>query len=756
MLSILLSFLSPSSGVSIKIDILSQKGLLAAIFKGLSEDPREFIESVLDIVARITALERLDMEIRCRTADDSWIEVIKLFELDKVETEEALDADAPASVSSATSANRYLLYVTSALAKPPSGSTSLTTHQRRCLGSLLGQLAISDSERQADLALHILTSAPELLPGFWTRFAPSLEPRLSSRWVTSVAFAGRIVGSPIPSNLQKALESSENPEWDSGSQITSISLLLDSALMPANLGKGWLSKALQLSQSSALVSFLACNFLYIGLRKSSYITETIQKIAENRKGRIGEYNEWMQVAHKMRQEIVERIPDLQVVIGLMQKGLGKVFSRANSIASTMESSDADAKDDETHEQDETLSISLVLRTLQLYRSNAPTAFSNLRFDFGRLLSSSFFSGTTQSPLIAPMVTLGQIALLELISVAPNLQVGEGSINWQWHKASEGHRSPLASIIAIYLSSSSHQVRSAAEQTAASLLSSSLLFEHEPKEAGIWLAALPREEALQSEALSFFDGCIQRCLQTPFKYVDQLRAIRDQKQDSAGLSFDYQQGSPLLATLLEQLLYRFGKQESAEPFALYYQRLMISLCSHSVHLQLAVGVATVASEAVRGISGQEEAKKLVIETETCIAIIQGKAAKMTVNSIASSPHNGDPFCTIFTFLNLKTEEGMSGVLFALESDSFHFDSKAALPLVRLCLHTLEETTEISDTIKVIDALLERCEVRDKASLLSLILGSTSLLEVFKRDMVEDGGASQGIQPHAPNIGCCLTL
>merc|ERR1719359_2576427 len=103
-----------------------------------------------------------------------------------------------------------------------------------------------------------------MLPGFWTRFAPSLEPRLSSRWVTSVSFTTAVVGAPVPQSFLDCIDAAKSGGSGRGrTQTPNWSLLLDTALMPAALGKTWISKALQQSSTSPLVSYLACNFLLV-------------------------------------------------------------------------------------------------------------------------------------------------------------------------------------------------------------------------------------------------------------------------------------------------------------------------------------------------------------------------------------------------------------------------------------------------------------------------------------------------------------
>lgn len=144
MFNVLNNLLSPSGSLSMKIDVLNQKGVISAIFKGLSEDPVEVVEAVLESMARLVALPRLPLETRCRIAEDSWNEVLKLYARTEEERNPQSDPETPAFPPAVT-AQRYLLFVVSSLA---SASATLTPGQRKALGGLIGLLELSDSVEQ--------------------------------------------------------------------------------------------------------------------------------------------------------------------------------------------------------------------------------------------------------------------------------------------------------------------------------------------------------------------------------------------------------------------------------------------------------------------------------------------------------------------------------------------------------------------------------------------------------------------------------
>lgn len=111
------------------------------------------------------------------------------------------------------------------------------------------------------------------------------------------------------------------------------------------------------------------------------------------------------------------------------------------------------------------------------------------------------------------------------------------------------------------------VRDAASSLTLGLLSRSVLFEHDPSEIEIWLNALPRtrrasgasapdEAPLTDEGegvLAFLDDCIQRCLKTPYRYLEEGLAAfvgGPSTSDTEALRPNAVP-SPLFMTVLEQ-------------------------------------------------------------------------------------------------------------------------------------------------------------------------------------------------------------
>jgi hypothetical protein len=545
-----------------------------------------------------------------------------------------------------------------------------------------------------------------------------------------------VIGGPVPSSLDEAYiqavaftaqAKSRSTNLSAGKRtrkplLPSVGLLLDSALLPPSLGRTWLSKALQTHGSTPLVSFLACNFLYIGLRKAQATSEALKRIGDALPEVDGKA--WNSAARRVKDEAKDRIPDLQVLIALVQNGLGRAFTRAGSLASIITAEGGATEDGDPVQEDNTLLISLALRTIQLYHSIVPSAFSSLRFDFGRLLSSSFFSTTKGEA--APLAALGQSALLELLSSPGDAETGEGAIAWQWSKAIEGGRSPLASIINIYLSTEISSLRLTAGRTTTNLLGTSSLFEHNPEEVEAWLAALPREdgEGLQGQyTLAFLDNSIQRCLQAPFRYVDTLHALLSQYCRADCGNASCRSASPLLATLLEQLKYRFSRPESAVPYAGFARRLAIELAGKRSCLCISRALVEQAGLDAKEASSQKEAMRELRMALAYIDFLNGKA--LAVEGATS----------------LSDAEAFIASLNSADGTSVPRDVSRPTTYLQLTLHRIRaKPTEASSLVSVLDSLLDAVPSALLQAAKRLVFGGDALLSIT-RDVVQKGATAQ---------------
>jgi len=101
-----------------------------------------------------------------------------------------------------------------------------------------------------------------------------------------------------------------------------------------------------------------------------------------------------------------------------------------------------------------------------------------------------------------------------------------------------------------------------------ILSESILFQEDPHEPTLWLAALPNmRRAAGAESpdgapltdegdsvVGFLDDCVQRCLKTPYRYIEEMHMLPNTGTDRGELWDDRPDAypSPLLMAVVEQL------------------------------------------------------------------------------------------------------------------------------------------------------------------------------------------------------------
>lgn len=217
---------------------------------------------------------------------------------------------------------------------------------------------------------------------FWARFPASLDPRLSSRWISAVTFATQVVSLPVSPFLSVASNSLVAPP--------AVSSVLEN-ILPPTLNKIWYSKALQ--HESPLVSFLASIFLLASLQKAARVLEAIAdssiRLEEGKGGR------WAGLGVRLREHLRTILPDPQIVVALMQK-TAIVAPTPAVVKSSKSKKVVDPKKLEAKalaakleaEADQLagrhLRTNVALRLLWLYHRVSPALIATLRFDFARL------------------------------------------------------------------------------------------------------------------------------------------------------------------------------------------------------------------------------------------------------------------------------------------------------------------------------------------------------------------------------------
>ncbi|KIY73323.1 hypothetical protein CYLTODRAFT_485490 [Cylindrobasidium torrendii FP15055 ss-10] len=396
----------------------------------------------------------------------------------------------------------------------------------KILNNLLRNLKPNEDPRQQELVLKILAACPELIAGYWTSAGLTLEPRLSSRWLTNIAIFGSIVSLPIPQSCFVMPDSTMYRPTP-----PPLSIVIEN-IFSASLGKGYLSKALQ-PTSRPLVQHATALALGKSLAKFRDVMAHFQLVSEA----LEETHDdglWSRRRQDLEREARKRVPDFQVIVAFAQRtSAGRGDNKSELLAES------------SH------------RLLWLYQDCLPSVVSEARFDVGKLLAH-FLPGE---------ITDGEEAQvasgLEIMKQLHVLRVLEVSDQFAWTaKYASSKESSLAILLKVMLSAPTEAIKAAVAQLVRHLLSTSILFQDAADEVDLWLRSLPtlkRSPAgaespdgarLTDEAdgvLAFLDDCIQRCMKTPYRYIEEMQAV------SVSTSKGVSGPSPLIMTVKEQLL-----------------------------------------------------------------------------------------------------------------------------------------------------------------------------------------------------------
>ncbi|GJJ15662.1 hypothetical protein Clacol_009940 [Clathrus columnatus] len=539
-INFILSFLSKLTPTTIKMAFLEQhKDIFLSIFKGIDQDPHHVIRHVLETSWEgIWNDNKLKRTIKVALFQErTLLHLLKLYDHEEAEGND--QEHAPANV-----VHHFLLAI---MTHPGFGicfrdrgwyareeSDSLTydkDHQderswgnkiyNKILSNILKPLKVNESPRQQELVFKILQACPELISGYWTSINLTLEPRLSSRWITNISILGTIISSPVPIDCFILPNSVHiNP---AAPPLRSIM----ANVLPTVLNRTYLTKGLQ--STSNLVQLLTG----LTLTKCLIKLDTVLSIFKDNSLKLEEDDasgKWLRRAQEVQKEAERRVPDVMVIIGIIQR-----TQALNNPSATLLSE-------------------CVLRLLWLYQKLFPRSLLEIKFDTGKLLE------TVVEPLRAAAPgrrnnILHQLHILRFLT--DNDQFS--GLN----KMGSSH-SQLYGILLLHARTENLAMRGIAARLSNKVLSSSILFMHDPAELDLWLQALPRTQRgsnaktsdgipLSDETiaiLTFLDDCIQRCSKTPYRYLDELH-ILFRRQDLNDAHFAHLP-SPLLVVVLEQL------------------------------------------------------------------------------------------------------------------------------------------------------------------------------------------------------------
>ena len=227
---------------------------------------------------------------------------------------------------------------------------------------------------------------------YWPSAALTLEPRLSSKWITNIGFFGCIISLPVP-YASFYLPNSQLYQPTPPSLSTIIENILPSVQTKIHFSKGLLS-------SSGLVQHCTALALSKCLIKYQDVDAQLRKVAfaleEDE-----EDGQWSKRRAELAREVRRRVPDFQVVVAFSQKHSdipdGSAQSNPTKIALLAESAQ---------------------RLLRLYHHSLPSIVAEARFEFGKLLQTFTTDGIPldqATDTASRLYRVQQLHILKLLS-----------------------------------------------------------------------------------------------------------------------------------------------------------------------------------------------------------------------------------------------------------------------------------------------------------------------------------------------------
>lgn len=292
-----------------------------------------------------------------------------------------------------------------------------------------------------------------------------------------------------------------------------------------------------------------------------------------------EEGQWCKRRQEIEREIRRRVPEFQVIVGYSQH---KLDDGAGQVASS----------GQTNLTKTALISESAQRLLWLYHWCLPLLVAEARFDVGKLLQTFLEPRLreTEHDLQEGMPsgtiglrTIRELHVLRLLKES-NQFVWSGksgtfsvfpvsccTLIWFYGIAFSSH-TYLYILLKAYNTTELQATRIAITSLLKEILSDSILFQEDPEELYLWLDALPVTRRVSGaeapdgapltdegdSVISFLDDCIQRCLKTPYRYIEDrdvlARSTSRRASDDNGNSAAYQEVhcSPLLITVLDQL------------------------------------------------------------------------------------------------------------------------------------------------------------------------------------------------------------
>ncbi|KAF7433677.1 hypothetical protein PC9H_005640 [Pleurotus ostreatus] len=469
----------------------------------------------------------------------------------------------------------------------------------KVLANVLKMLKVNEDARQQELALRILAACPELVAGFWPTSSLTLEPRLSSRWITNVAFTGSVVSLAVPEQSFVMQQPSINTVT-LGAHVMyhptppPLSTIMENIIPSVLSSKANFTKILlggpgakPMVQHCVALALVKCldklervlrvwRQVEVGLEEPQHRVGGLDEVTSDEES-IGQ---WGLRRQEILREARKRLPDFQVIMACVHH---------------TESLPADPEDAGLRRA---LLGEVSLKLLGLYRKCLPEVAMEAKFDVGKLLSSLNNGGKAEVDRTGERSATQRLAIVAQLHILGLLQeIDSFALS---AKSGSASRSNLYVLLKMYIDTDVLAIRTKLQSAITHSLSQTLVFQANANssmnslEPELWLRCMPSTLRMRNSStphatlpdgegeglVNFLDDCFGRCQKKVYSYMEGMQTL----VNGAKVAFP----SPLMMVLLEQLKAKLEHKALSPPDTLalitFSRKLVFRLMGHLPDLE----------------------------------------------------------------------------------------------------------------------------------------------------------------------------
>lgn len=515
-----------------KRDLLSQKDVVAALMRGIKEDPPYLVFDILSTLRSSVVLDqKLSKDAKIRILNSqSLIRIASLYTYhhaqapgdDKQSVEDAAHDFLLAACTTTTAGilRAQRGYYPDGI-DPESRSntendendddglenipwmdkfTDEVPVRNLLLAEFTQTLKPWSSLKQNELLVAIFRACPELVASYFAnKRSFSFDPKLSATWIGYSTLLFNTILSEVPTHFGHSKKFARTPP------PTAVVL---GNILPLPLDLKAITKCLV--HKSKLISFFAVRLLVVALEKLSKVLDMYKKAAG------ASTNLWHQASRRLIDEFCQRVPSLKDVIGTI-RGIS---------------------------DDDLLQRDAASRLLVLYHEIIPQAALAAKYDFSAMLSAAI-----KRVDAVESDTEARMRMIELGNLFTTARYSPG-MKW-FAKSKDSPTSPFITLFKLYVEN--------AQGLNAANVTKVLQFvaeEHElvPRQLELsslqpLLAAFKSSESVAPELWLFLDNCVERCARAPIRYMEMIYELLESAEAAPEAPL-----SPLMMAIAEQLPY----------------------------------------------------------------------------------------------------------------------------------------------------------------------------------------------------------